>query len=295
MKILITGASGLLGSKLAELATHSGHEVYSLYYSHICTLGNPVKADITNRVGLLKIFADTGPEVVIHTASVTDVDLCESNPELAVKVNSEGTSSVSKACEETRSYLIYVSTDYVFDGTRGDYSETDQPNPINVYGKSKLRGEQEVTRSCPQGCIARSSVIYGWGRSYRANFATWVYSRLKANERTRVVTDQFASPTLNSHLARMLLEVAERRISGTLHLAGSTRISRFEFAAKLAKRIGLDQNLLIPVQADASGWRAKRPRDSSLNVSKARGLLANKPITLDEGLDEFGRDQPRGV
>lgn len=293
MKTLITGASGLLGNRLAELATQSGHEVYSLYNSHPCVFGNPIQGDITDRGALLKIFADTTPEVVIHTASITDVDLCEVNPELAMKVNGAATGSVSKSCEETGSYLIYVSTDYVFDGKRGDYSEEDKPAPINVYGSSKLRGEEEMARNCSRGCIARTSVIYGWGRSYRANFATWVYEKLRANEQVGVVTDQFASPTLNTHLARMLLEVAERRICGTLHLAGSTRISRFEFAVMLAKQFGLNQNLLTPVRAEATRWRARRPFDSSLNVSKAQELLANKPIALGEALDEFANDHPR--
>jgi len=205
LKTLITGASGLLGSKLAELATHSGHEVYSLYNSHPCTFGKPIQLDITDRRTLHKVLTETKPEVVIHTASITDVDLCEANPELAMKVNAEATGSVSKNCEEIGSYLIYVSTDYVFNGRRGNYSEEDKPDPINAYGSSKLRGEEEATRNCSRACIARTSVIYGWGRSYRANFATWVYQKLRANEQVRVVTDQFASPTLNSNLARMLL------------------------------------------------------------------------------------------
>jgi dTDP-4-dehydrorhamnose reductase len=114
-----------------------------------------------------------------------------------------------------------------------------------------------------------------------------VHSKLAANEHVRVVRDQFASPTLNTHLARMLLEVAERRIQGILHVAGSTRISRYEFAVMLAKQFGFNENLLTPVQAETTGWKARRPFDSSLNVSKAQELLTNTPTPLSEALEEF--------
>lgn len=294
MKVIITGASGLLGAKLAELATESGYNVHSLYKSHPCPPSNAEQVDITDQVALRKVFADVKPDVVFHTASLTDVDLCEREPKLAMKVNGEATGFIAKACQETGSYLVYVSTDYVFDGMRGQYSEEDGPAPINAYGRSKLLGEEEMARHRPRGCVARTSVVYGWGRSYRPNFATWVHSKLAANEQVRVVRDQFASPTLNTHLARMLLEVAERQMEGVLHVAGSTRISRYEFAVSLAKQFGFNENLVTPIQAEAANWKARRPVDSSLNVSKAQGILTSKPVTLDQALSEFAKShQPR--
>jgi dTDP-4-dehydrorhamnose reductase len=292
LKVLITGASGLLGSKLAELTTASGHTVYSLYHSHPCKYGKPQRVDITDSTAVRKVFADTTPDVVFHTASITDVDLCETNPELAMKVNGEATSLISKTCQEAGSYLTYVSTDYVFDGLLGKYSEEDKPAPINTYGKSKLFGEKEMARHCSRGCIARTSVVYGWGRLHRANFATWLHENLTANHKISVATDQYASPTLNTNLAGMLIEVAELGVHGILHVAGSTRISRYEFAITLAKHFGLDENLLTPVKADVTKWIAKRPYDSSLNVSKAQEMLANKPATLDKALDEFAAETP---
>jgi dTDP-4-dehydrorhamnose reductase len=287
LKLLITGAGGLLGNRLAELATEAGHIVYSLDYSHPSAHGNALLVDIGDEFAIRKTLTETTPDVVIHTASITDVDLCETNPQLAMRVNGEATGFLSAACRETGSHLIYVSTDYVFDGTRGQYSEEDKPTPINTYGRSKLLGEEEMTRHGSQGCITRTSVLYGWGRPSRPNFATWVHSKLAANEQIKVVTDQFASPTLNTHLAKMLLEVAERRIQGILHVAGSTRISRYEFAVMLAKQFGFNENLLTPVQAEATGWKARRPLDSSLNVSKAQKLLTNTPTPLSKALEEF--------
>ncbi len=153
MKAVITGASGLLGAKLAELATRAGYNVHSLYKSHPCTSSNPEQVDITDQAAVRKVFADTTPDVVFHTASLTDVDLCEREPKLAMKVNGEATGFVARACQETGSYLVYVSTDYVFDGVRGRYSEEDGPAPINAYGRSKLLGEGEMARHCPAGAL----------------------------------------------------------------------------------------------------------------------------------------------
>ena len=240
-------------------------------------------------------LADKLPEVVIHAASITDLDLCEQNPELAFRVNATATGFLAEACRAVKSLLIYVSTDYVFDGEQGNYREHDQPNPVNVYGKSKLLGEQEVVGKAEDFCIARTSVLFGWGRKYRPNFATWVYEKARAGQEINVVTDQYVTPTLNNSLARMLLEAAERRMSGTFHLSGSTRVNRYEFAVLLARRFGFDEKLLTPVKAEAVHWIARRPFDSSLNVAKALGDFNNKPSTLDEALNEFAAEAHGGV
>lgn len=287
MKILVTGASGLLGSRLVELAIMRGHEVCSIYHAHPVTRGSARGLDLADQNEVRRCLTEEGPEVVIHSATITDVDFCEKNPELAVGVNGSATGSLAMACSDARSHLVYISTDYVFDGKRGLYKESDEPKPINVYGQSKLAGEQRVLQSSADFCVARTSVLYGWGRGHRPNFATWLHENLSANRKVTVVTDQYASPTLNTNLARMLIEVAERRIHGILHLAGNTRISRYEFAVMLAKHFGFNENLLTPVKADATQWIAKRPFDSSLNVSKAQEMLSNKPATLDEALNEF--------
>ena len=292
LRLLITGASGLLGSKLATHAIDAGHEVYSIYSTHMPSAGNPQRMDITDEAAVNTEVARKSPDVVIHCAALTDVDLCERNPELAMRVNSLATRFLGEACEKIGSFLTYVSTDYVFDGAQGHYSEGDKPNPINTYGRSKVSGEQQLLHSGSDFCIARTSVVYGWGREHRPNFAAWIYSRLSARQNVNVVTDQYASPTLNSHLARMLLEVAERRLRGTYHLAGSTRASRYQFAILLARRYGFDENLLIPVGAESVNWTAKRPPDSSLNVGKAREMLNNKPITIAESLEQFAREAP---
>ena len=295
MKILVTGASGLLGSRLVELAITRGHQVCSAYHAHAATRGNPCLLDLREEKEVRRCLTEERPEVVIHSAAITDVDFCERNPELAMDVNGSVTGSLAEACCDAGSHLIYVSTDYVFDGKRGLYKENDEPQPINVYGQSKLLGEQRVLHASADFCVARTRVLYGWGREHRPNFATWLHDNLRASRKVTVVTDQYASPTLNTNLARMLVEVAERRIHGILHLAGNTRISRYEFAVMLAKQFGFNQGLLTPVKADATQWIARRPYDSSLSVAKAQEMLSNKPATLDEALNEFAVEAHRGI
>lgn len=287
MKLLITGASGLVGTRLTEVASHAGHDVVVTYNHHQVEGFNAIRADLTNEQQIRRVMQASSPDAVIHLASITDVDLCERDPELANVVNAESTRVIAEECLKAASYLVNVSTDYVFDGGRGNYREDDQPNPVNTYGSSKLKGEEATRATSDEFCVARTSVVYGWGRGSRPNFGSWVYSELKSGRRVKVVTNQYCSPTLSSHLARMLLEVAERQIPGTIHLAGSSRLNRYEFAQEIAAEFGMNMKLIIPTDAKSSTWIAERPFDSSLNVEKAQQLLSNKPMTIKMALHDF--------
>jgi dTDP-4-dehydrorhamnose reductase len=291
-KLVVTGASGLLGQKLVRFGTDSGYDVCSLFHEHRPDSGKAFRVDITNSGALNERLKLENPDVVINTASITDVDLCEREPEIAMRVNATGPELLADACDRVRAFLLHLSTDYVFDGTKGNYSENDAPAPINQYGLSKLIGERSVAKHA-NACIVRTSVLYGWGRQYRANFATWLYEKLSKGIRVNVVTDQVASPTLNTNLAKMILELAERRIPGIFHLAGSTRASRYEFAIKLANALDFDSSHIVPAKSDASSWIARRPRDSSLDVTKAKKTLRIKPIELSDALREFAREAPK--
>jgi dTDP-4-dehydrorhamnose reductase len=292
VKVLVIGASGLLGTKLAQLALDLGHSVQSAYGEHKPQFGEAIHLDITSDTGVLKCISRAEPDVVFNAASITDVDLCEEHPELAMRVNGQAVGIVARACSETGAFLVHISTDYVFDGQQGHYTEDDTKVPINVYGKSKLLGEKELQTNISDYLIARTSVLYGWGRTYRPNFATWIISKLGAGERVRVVTGQYSSPTFNTQLARMLLEAAERNLVGTIHMAAATRINRFEFALKMSKVFALDSELLTPSAPESLNWKAERPWDSSLDVSKASRILRNKPSLIDEALEEFRKEMP---
>ena len=290
MKLLITGASGLVGVRLTELAMKAGHEVIALYNQHTITSPNALQVDLKDEYKITKTVKDSGSNVVIHLASLTDVDLCEQDPHLADLVNAVTTRTIAQECRKAGIHFVYVSTDYVFDGRQGNYTERDQPNPVNTYGLSKLRGEEATRESSATFCIARTSVVYGWGRKSRPNFGSWTYSELKAGRPIKVVEDQYCSPTLNSHLAVMLLEVAEKQLPGIIHLAGASRLSRYQFALEMADQFQLDRKLILPTNAKLSSWVAERPLDSSLNVNKAQKLMASKPMDIKQALKEFAQE-----
>jgi len=293
LKLLITGASGLLGHKVAQLALKKNHEVHSIYKEHPTNLGNPIKLDLTDQSEVFKAISRLNPEVVIHAAAYTDVDGCEVNKDSAWKVNAEATKHIAMASTSISAHLIYVSTDYIFDGENGLYSEDDSPNPINYYGYTKLKGEELVKEHAKEWCIARASVIYGWDRAHKPNFATWLINNLNQRREVKILMDQYVSPTLNTNLAEMLLEIAERRITGILHTAGATRVSRQEFALKLAEVFNLNMDLIKSAKMNEMPWKAKRPKDSSLNVSRALALLNAKPLKLNQALGIMRREAPQ--
>ena len=287
MKLLITGASGLYGSKLAELAIARNFEVYSCDVQELPVCGNFVKFDVSNKEMVEEAFKRVTPDVVVHAATLTDVDKCEVNKELAWKINVEGTKNIAEAARGVGSFLIYISTDYVFNGEKGRYKESDKPDPINYYGLTKLKAE-EIVKTQREYFIARPSVIYGsTPAAGKVNFALWLIETLRKGERVKIVTDQWNTPTLNTNLAEMTLEVVNQRFTGIFHLCGATRVSRFEFAESIALVFGLDKSLIDPVLSTQFKWPARRPMDSSLDTSKAQQILKNKPLEISEALQRL--------
>jgi dTDP-4-dehydrorhamnose reductase len=279
MRVLITGGSGLLGSKLAEIAVNRGYEVISGYVDHPPPIGEGLKLDLADPEEVRRRIVASEPDLVFHAAALTDVDRCEVERDLAMKINVRGTELVRDAARVFGAFIVYVSSDYVFDGNRGYYREEDPTKPVNWYGQTKLLGEE----GCD--CIARTSVIYGaLPARGKVNFALWLIERLRAGDEVKIVTDQLITPTLNTNLAKMMLEAGERRLEGTYHMAGATRISRYDFAVEIARVFGLDAGLITPSRMDEMSWKAKRPLDSSLDTAKARRLLDEKPLPLKESL-----------
>ncbi|HSV49447.1 MAG TPA: dTDP-4-dehydrorhamnose reductase [Candidatus Acidoferrales bacterium] len=290
MKLLITGASGLYGSKLAKLALDRGIEVYSSDIQGLSVYGNFVKLDITDKVRVEEVFCSIKPDVVVHAASLTDVDKCELNKELAWRVNVDGTKHVAEASRQAGSFLVYISTDYVFSGEKGCYVESDSPEPLNYYGLTKLEAETVVMQTMAESdfFIGRPSVIYGaTPAAGKVNFALWLIEALRKGERVRIVVDQWNTPTLNTNLAEMTLEVLERRLNGVFHTCGATRVSRFEFATMIADCFGLDKSLIDRVSAVQFSWPAKRPTDSSLDTSLAQRTFNCKPLQMGEALERL--------
>ena len=291
LKLLITGASGLYGSKLAELATTKNYTVWSGYNRDQPACGNPIQFDVSDKNQLEKVFKKVNPEVVVHAAALTDVDKCEINKELAWRINVEGTRNIAEAIKASRASFVYISTDYVFNGETGHYKETDRPDPINYYGFTKLKAEELVKDLIDKYFIGRTSVIYGsTPAAGKVNFALWLLNKLKRKEQAKIVTDQWNSPTLNTNLAEMTLEVMERKITGIFHLSGAARISRYDFARQIAEAFNLNSNLIIPTTSAEFSWIAKRPKDSSLDSAKAQQTLKKHPLQINKALERMKQE-----
>lgn len=281
-RILVTGASGLLGSKIVEQARRL-YEVIPTYGAKT-SFPNSVKMDITQKSDVQQVFSHLKPNIVIHTAAETNVDECEVSKEHAWRVNAKGTKNIADMSEMVSAKTIYVSTDYVFDGEKGLYTEEDAPNPINYYGLTKLEGEKYIVETCKDYVIVRTSVLYGWHPS-KPNFVKWVITSLEGNRRISVANDHYNSPTLADNLAEAVLEIIEKDLKGLYHTAGSERIDRYEFAIEVARNFLLDSSLIQPVKMDdLNAWVAKRPRDSSLCIDKIQKSIRTKLLSVKDAL-----------
>lgn len=286
-RIIVTGGSGLFGRSLLRVL--KGYEVVGMDKESGMT-ANDLMIDLAKKASTIESIARITPSVVVHTAAQTDVDLCERDRDLARRVNVDGTANVAEGCAKVGAKLIFISTDYVFDGNKGSYVESDQPNPVNFYGATKLEAER-IAGTLPGSLIVRTSVLYGWHPN-KLNFATWILKGLREHQSLRVVKDHVNSPTFADNLAVAIRMAIERNAEGTLHVAGNERISRFDFARKMAQKFGLDQSLLVPVEMRDLNWIARRPRDSSLDVGKAQKQLDIELFGVDRGLEEMLRSQP---
>ncbi len=288
MKFLVTGSAGLVGNQVVKDLEEKGETVYSTYHNTKPEFGIPTLMDLDQLDKIENIVEKIKPDSIIHLAAMTNVDECEKEKDLAMKINAKATETLSKQAAKQKSFFVYVSTDYVFDGEKGMKKESDQPNPIGFYGKSKLEGEKSVMNSAASWCIARTSTPYGFHQK-KKSFPLWVAENLQNKNKINVIVDQFTSPTYVPNLSKMIIEIATRQIVGILHVAGATRISRYEMAELVADKLNLDKKLLNPINTEQMNWIAKRPKDSSLDVSLASEVLNEKPFNIENGLENFVR------
>ncbi|MGZ7136547.1 MAG: dTDP-4-dehydrorhamnose reductase, partial [Methanobacterium sp.] len=270
--IFVTGGSGLLGSKFTR--DYFNYDIIRTFNA------NPenkcISLNITDEKDTLNKIRSTNPDLVIHSAALTNVDFCEDHRREAFEINVKGTQNIVKACEKVGSKLIYVSTDFVFDGEKGMYEEGDKTNPLGYYALTKLQGEESVQNSVLDYAITRVSVLYGWHR--RSNFVTWVIDELNAGNEINVVTDQYNSPTLADNVTEAIIKIFEKDKEGIYHTSGSERINRFDFAKNIAEVFNLDKGLINPIKSNKFVQKAKRPKDSSLCVEKAEKDLKMKML-----------------
>jgi len=286
-KICITGGNGLLGSKLLT-ATCNKYSLVSidLQKSSLfqCDKLEYVRGDITDREAIINQIARVHPDCVIHTAALTNVDGCEKERDKAWEVNVVGAENVALACRNLKIKMIHISTDYVFDGKNGPYSETDKPHPIGFYGKTKLESEKRISEIVEDFVIARTMVLYGYFPGVRKNFVTWLIGKLRNGEKVNIVTDQYGTPTLADDLARVLIVLFEKDGRGLYNTAGSELISRYDFALRVAEIFDLDSSLIQKATSDHLKQPAPRPLQSGLRVDKIYREMGETFSSIREGL-----------
>jgi len=286
MKFLVTGSAGLIGSQVVKDLVKQNHTVYSCYHIDKPLHGIPIEFDLTDQDKIIQTLQETKPDRIIHLAAMTDVDKCEMEKQLATQINVNATQTIAKQAAKQHAFFVYVSTDYVFDGIQGMKKEDDFTNPLGFYGKSKFEGEITLHKLASSWCIARTSTPFGIHHK-KKSFPLWIKESLESKKEIPVLVDQFTSPTYVLNLSKMLIEVATRQISGILHLAGATRISRYELAELIANKLSLDKKLLIPTKINEMDWKAQRPKDSSLDVSLATEILNEKPQKIEQSIESL--------
>ena len=275
MKLLVTGAGGLLGQACVRLASHK----------HDCVGLTRQGLDITDRSAVQSAFARFAPDAVLHCAAYTNVDGAESDPERAMEVNAEGTESVAQAARQAGAKMLYVSTDYVFDGEKQTpYVEDDATNPLSKYAQSKLEGERRVVGVSPgEHLIVRSGWLYGSGKG----FVDWALRRLEAGEVLRAVADQVGSPTWVKDLAEAILVLTEKQLSGTFHVVNHGETDWLGAARILAEHVGMEGSLVESVSMADLVRAAPRPCYSALDVSKFEGSTGSRLRSWNETLSSY--------
>jgi dTDP-4-dehydrorhamnose reductase len=286
VRIAITGASGLLGNALVLEAQRRGYGVIGFYHS--VSLGNPgidaKRLDIRDTDGARDALSTAGPDVVLHAAAETRVDWCENHPDEAGEVNIEASGNLARIAAQLGCGFVYISTDSVFDGSRGDYKETDIALPVNVYARTKLKGEEAVLRALPQSLVVRTN-FYGRGtQHHRQGLLEWILHELRAGRSMPGFTDVIFSPLYVDDAARLSFDLIERKASGIFHVAGSEATSKYEFARNVAFAFGYDPAAVEGVPLSGRPMRARRPLNTSLNTEKIRYLLGFSTPNLLEGL-----------
>jgi len=289
-RILVTGSNGLLGQKLTDLclydpeieliASSKGPNRHPLRMGYIYE-----EMDILDPMQIQRVVEKFHPDTIINTAAMTNVDACESDKENCYKLNVETVKSLIGICEQNNIQLIHLSTDFIFDGENGPYTEDDLPNPLSYYGQTKLEAEQLLKESSCRWVILRTIIVYGIVNDMsRSNIILWAKGALEKGSPISVVDDQWRMPTLAEDLAECCLLAAKKNARGVFNASGKDMLSILELVKKVAEYWKLDQSLIKAISADSLNQTAKRPKRTGFILNKAKNELGYNPRSFEEGI-----------
>ena len=289
MKILVTGANGFLGYYLVKQLLQNDLEVIAtgkgpcrLPFTH--QNFTYVEMDFTDPFAVHDVFEKYKPGIIVHAGAMSKPDECELNQWQAYITNVEGTITLLNNAAGYKSFFVFISTDFVFDGVKGNYSETDIPNPVNFYGKTKLEAEEAIREYEFDWAIVRTVLVYGKPNAGRGNILTTVKDKLENGEKYKVVDDQVRTPTYVEDLASGIVTIIEKKKRGIYHLSGIDVLTPYQMACMAADHLGLDKSLIQKVTANDFNQPAKRPPNTGFKIEKAKKELGFNSISFVEGM-----------
>jgi len=287
MKLLITGASGLLGINLAMEAMRD-HEVVGVDRGKLKSAPfQVIRTNFFNRNAFVPALDSTRPDWVINCAALTNLDECEKHPGQAKILNTDLPRELAAACAERNIRFIHLSTDAVFDGIKeGAYTEEDGPNPQSLYAQTKLEGEHAVQEFYPQAAIVRVN-FFGWSLNGRRSLAEFFFNNLSEGKNVNGFTDVVFCPLWVSDLSRILIAMLDKNLRGLYHAVGSQAINKYQFGLEVARRFGLQENLVSPLSVEMSSLTAKRSHNLWLSIHKLSTDLGREIPSFSTGLDGF--------
>lgn len=293
--IVVTGASGLLGANLALAACERGYETVGLYHRHPVRLAGVrcLSIDLSDRLAVMNLLQSLHPRWIVHCAALTNVDWCEDHSEEAFRDNAHAPGEMASLARELDARFVYISTDAVFDGQFGGYSEDDTPRPINVYAQSKLAGEQAVAQAHPDSLIVRTN-LFGWNVQDKASLGEWVLTRLKAGSPVPAFDDVEFAPLLANDLGEIVLDLLHRGARGLFHAGASDAVSKYDFALAIAREFGLSTSSIQRTHIADAALRAPRPQKTWLRADKLEQALDRRMPTVAQAIARFHELQTNG-
>jgi dTDP-4-dehydrorhamnose reductase len=284
-RVLILGSSGLIGNHLSKLLSKK----YNVFNTHNKNkiFPNSIKVDILSKNSLGNAFEIAKPDVIVNLCAIyNNLEFCENNKKLVMSINGDSLEHISELSNQYSSHLIHLSSDYVFDGNVGNYKEEDKVNPINFYGKTKVVAEKNIQKIANNFCIVRTSMVFGKNK-IKQTLPDWILAKINDVEKLNMISDQFTTPTYLDNLCLMLEEIISNQYLGIIHLAGATKISRFQFAEKMLMILNISPKKLVPISSKDFDLSNNRPKDSSLNTDKAKSILNEIPEECDFSIKKY--------